>query len=466
MTIKYQLTLLLSIIFSLSACGGGGGSSNDASTNDLPQPPPVDSTLDPLYDLILGSHMVDVDADGDLDIVIGIQNEKLEIASDLSLINDGNANFTILENAIPDHYLGKDGATISISSGDFNSDNFNDLITITVDGRPESSYETAQIHLYLGVGDGTFTDATSNIAGSFLTEWVGITRIGDFNLDGHLDFVTASPGLAAQHIYLNDGLANFSVAIITSTDAERTYTSDRLLWESDGNIQEWQGSNRYAADVLVGDVNNDGHLDLVAPAPSAGAMATFINTSTAGNLTFDIVYTVNSTDPFSASNPKQFKSGALLDLNGDGYLDIVGSTAISGQDEAEVPVYTYLNNGDGSFTQSADVIAGLEHARQWMVADFNQDGKDDLFVADHGYDAGLFPGEKNLLLINDGLGVLVDKTVESLTANSSYTHGASAGDLNGDGYPDLFLNHFSGDVDVRLWMNKKDGTFESKPFMQ
>lgn len=467
MNTKYRIAALTLISFILSACGGEGGS--NGSSPESTAIDSVDSASDPLYDLFSSSHIVDVDADGDLDIVVGIQNEIVEIASDICLINDGNANFSIKENAIPDHYLGKDGSTISIASGDFNNDNFQDLLTITVDGRAATSYETAQIHLFLGVGDGTFTDATNQINGSFHNEWPDFTRIGDFDLDGNLDFVLTKSGGQENEgrIYLNDGMANFTAATINATDAERTYTSKQIYWENDGNVQPSHGSDRVALDILVGDVNNDGKLDLVAPNGMAiGAIATFINKSTPGNLLFDIVYTVNPVDPFDFGPPEQFKNGALLDINGDGYLDVVGSMSISGQDEVEMPIYTYLNDGDGSFTQNQNVVAGLEHARQWLVADFDQDGLSDLFVADHGYDAGFFPGEKNLLLLNNGAGVLVEKTVENLSAESSYTHGASVGDLNGDGYPDLLLNHHSNGVDARLWMNNRDGSFVEKQLKQ
>ncbi len=464
MNINLNVAFLGFITILLTACGGGGGG---GSASAVPTPVvPGDPSAEPLFDLFNSSHMVDVDGDGDLDIIIGIQNEKLEIASDLCLINDGKANFTLKENAIPDHYLGKNGVTISISSADFNKDSFQDLITITVDGRDASAYETAQIHLYLGVGDGTFTDATNNISDSLHNEWPAFTRIGDFDLDGNLDFLLTKPGGEANEgrIYLNDGSANFAKANIVATDAERSYSSTQLYWESDGNTQAGRGSDRIALEVLIGDVNNDGNVDLVAPAGyAAGAMATYINKSTPGKLVFDLVYTVNAADPFDETSLKRFKDGALLDINNDGLLDMVGSNSISQQDEEEVPIYTYLNNGDGSFTQSTDISgSGLEHARQWLVADFNNDKLSDLFVADHGYDRHPFPGEKNLLLLNNGTGALVERTATSLSTKSSYTHGASVGDLNGDGYPDLLLNHSSKDVDGRLWINDGDGTFTSK----
>ena len=72
-------------------------------------------------------------------------------------------------------------------------------------------------------------------------------------------------------------------------------------------------------------------------------------------------------------------------------------------------------------------------------------------------DCSSFPGEKNLLLGNNGAGNLVDGTSANLSNASTCTHGASVGDINSDSYPDLFLNnsHQSGGVDAvreeKLW---------------
>ena len=430
------------------------------------------------WELISASHMLDVDNDGDMDVVIGFQGESTQ-TSDILLLNDGTGSFSLKDNALPDHYLGKDGSTVNFESADFNGDGNLDIIATTVDARSEIFYKTAQLHLYLGFGDGTFSDATGNISDSLLTQWPEWIRVGDFDLDGNTDFVLTVSGCSdtciGGRIYLNDGSCNFAPATVTSTDAQWTYVDDKLVWENDGNVQDWgQGSLRFALDVFVGDVNNDGKLDLVAPNGYAnGAIATFINNSTPGNLNFNIVYTVQLDEYGDPWDTTGFKNGALLDIDGDGYLDMVGSKSIGWKEDTTEPVYAFINNGDGSFVEDNSVFLpsqpGVQHARQWLVADFDQDGFNDLFVADHGWDYSPFPGEKNLLLGNNGTGNLVNVTSTNLSNASTFTHGASVGDINGDSYPDLFLNnsHQSGGVDAvreeRLWLNNGDGSFSPVP---
>lgn len=99
--------------------------------------------------------------------------------------------------------------------------------------------------------------------------------------------------------------------------------------------------------------------------------------------------------------------------------------------------------------------------RKAVVADFNQDGYPDVFVACHGYDAlvnGSFPGEKSKLVLSDGKGGF---TVTDAT-DVGYYHGASAADVNGDGYPDIVVANIMnpGSLNVHFLMNQRDGTFK------
>lgn len=468
-----RASIILATLLSLTACGGGG---NGAPPGGNVPPPPGPNGLQ-LPDLITASYMLDVDNDGDLDILVGTQGDQTR-DHDILLINDGIGNFTEKTDAFPAHYLGTEGSTVNFESADFNNDGNPDVIASTIDARSATFGDTIQIHLYLGNGDGTFSDSTSTVSDSLITSFPEWIRVGDFDNDGFTDFLITSNGCQAVstchggRIYLNDGSSNFSIATITTTDAERSYSDTKLIWENDGNTQPGQGSDRVPLDVFVDDLNGDGKIDLVAPNGYAAGpvIVSFLNNSTPGNLAFDIVYNLsNPADPFDGTI---FKNGALMDINGDGMKDVIGSASISGQDNVTTPVFAFISQGGGGlFTEDNTVFSlsqpGVEHARQWLVADFNQDNMDDLIVADHGFDFSPFPGEKNLLLLSNGTGTLEDVTATNLSSVSGFTHGVTAGDINGDGFPDLFLNNasiepngqFLAEIEARLWINNGDGSF-------
>jgi hypothetical protein len=440
----------------LAACGGGGG---DSGNGILP-------TGQALPTLITATAIVDVNADGRNDVIIGSQDGGF--ASPIVLLNNGGNSFTRSTSVLPAQYKGASGSAIVIERGDFDKDGKVDLLVAAVDATPASFYQSARIHLYKGNGNGTFTDASANITNGTLPFSVSCgafnrtdlapenLRVVDLDGDGFLDFVLASAGNGCGGvIYRNDGTGKFAPATIALTSGTTTTNVPSLVW-----------AGSYATEVVVGDLNNDLKPDLFAPGFVGTSHAAFINTSTPGNLAFSVVTTPikNAT----TTGVDTFKNAVLLDINGDGFLDVVGSTSISGS-TATVPVHALVGNGTGAFTQNDAQLSppvGVVHMRQILAADLNGDGRQDLLISDHGFDASPFPGARNWLLINNGSGVLVDRTATNLNLLAGYTHQSSIGDLNGDGSPDLILNNMvcNGTTttcanQARFWLNNGAGVF-------
>ena len=446
----------------LAGCGGaggtGGGGVGGTSGGGVVATPV-------LPDLITASLIVDVNGDGKNDVVMSSQGGGYP--SLLVLINNGTgSSFTKSATAVPPQYLGVNGSAVDIQSGDFNKDGKIDLLVVTVDTSPANFYNASQIQLFLGNGNGTFTDATANItSGAWpawpiqqsafpipgFTGWVEHVRVADIDGDGFLDFVTTSIVAAAGTVYRNDGTGKFSPAAMTITGLVTLSGSGPLVL-----------SSLNSRDVLVGDVNNDGKLDLVSLADGM----TYINTSTPGVISFNALA---GTLPGLLPQGNGIPEGVLVDINGDGFLDVL-SAALLGPTN---PVSAYINNGAGVFTLNNTVLLPaqptVDNARQWLTADFNGDGKLDVLILTNGLDQSPYPGARNWLLLNNGAGKLVDATATSLDLLAGYTHQAAIGDLNGDGKPDLLLNNSANcngttmacANEPRFWLNNGLGKFTS-----
>ena len=145
---------------------------------------------------------------------------------------------------------------------------------------------------------------------------------------------------------------------------------------------------------------------------------------------------------------------AIVDLDGDGALDVIIS-AVSGG------CSVYRNNGDGTF-RDASVGSGLDACvNAWGITagDFDNDGHPDLFVTRLGF----FDGQSSLYR-NNGDGTFEDVTAASGIENWAPGFTASWVDVDLDGRLDLFVPSNLGGVfhrakRHRLYHNNGDGTF-------
>lgn len=163
------------------------------------------------------------------------------------------------------------------------------------------------------------------------------------------------------------------------------------------------------------------------------------------------------------------------DFDGDGWLDLIvfWRDREAGNGFAHRGPSVFMSDHDGALTAQDIVGAADDLVRRApgavLVADFNGDGRDDVFVAS-GADAGA--GEPLMLLMSAPDGRLHDRTAAALPDHRPWdnpglsTWGAAMGDVDGDGDIDILIgtaphrpDYMDEETSVRLLVNASDGRF-------
>jgi FG-GAP-like repeat/FG-GAP repeat len=190
--------------------------------------------------------------------------------------------------------------------------------------------------------------------------------------------------------------------------------------------------------VYVGDVNGDGIPDIVAVGVHE------INT---------LVGNGDGTFRAARTSPMRWDymlGAALVDLNGDGNADLI----VSGQLSTITGFGICFSNGDGTFQppvfyEMYETLGGL------AVADFNGDGKPDVML---GGNTGVW------LFTGQGGSVFNQGVLISISGGATYYPVTS--DFNGDGYPDVAVTQVSpkGPAGIVVLLSKGNGTFQAPAF--
>src|SRR5882724_9784144 len=287
---------------------------------------------------------------------------------------------------------------------DYDNDGWPDIFLVngtTLEGFPAGKTSAPSNHLYRNNHDGTFTDVTAK-AGLTATGWGQGVCVGDYDNDGWEDLYVTYYG--KNRLYHNQN------GVFTEVAEKAGVAGTGKAW---GTGCAWV------------DYDRDGHLDLMianyvdfdlATAPAPGERPSCMwkgvpvmcgprGLAAAKNILYHsrgdgTLEDVTAKAHIDQTDGHYAFSVSTFDYNNDGWPDIYVACD-------STPSILYRNNRDGTFTDVA-VIAG---------AAFNEDGREQ---------AGM---------------------------------GASIGDYNGDGRPDIFKTNFSDDTST-LYRNNGDGTFD------
>ena len=193
-----------------------------------------------------------------------------------------------------------------------------------------------------------------------------------------------------------------------------------------------------SANVSAGDVNVDGHVDLVLVKGRHWPLVDMVLLGD-GRGGFEAPYAVGP-------QPGRSYSGILVDLDRDGDLDVIVSN-----DQPD-PKVVHLNDGTGRFSVGSSFGRPEWSTRHVSVADFDRDSVPDVVLANrYGDEVG-----PSHVCFGDGAGGFDAPCVE-VTQGSATT--ITPADFNGDGAPDLVVPHRDGGQSY-IYMNDASGAFD------
>ncbi len=291
----------------------------------------------------------------------------------------------------------------SIVCGDFNGDGKPDIVV----GNDGGAYLGSVSFL---AGDGTGKLGVPKYTSDQYPDSGEALSTGDFNGDGKLDLIIVGiPGV-------------FSGVAVALGNGDGTFSTGQEL--------TLNGATGPILTTAVGDVDHDGCLDAVLF--DLGGTATFFKGNCDG--------TFQTSNPAYTPLGDAGASAFLVDLNGDGNLDIVGGGDLvlgtDAENEGNI-VFVALGDGKGGFGSAAtdyrtgSVLFGL------AVADLHNSGKPDV-IAPSLYYSTL------AVLANDGTGHFAAPSGVALEDVGPGSLNASASapvvlDLNKDGLPDIAI---------------------------
>jgi hypothetical protein len=208
-------------------------------------------------------------------------------------------------------------------------------------------------------------------------------------------------------------ISNYSVLLGTSTGIFQAPANYHL-----GPVGSTTG-------LAMGDVNKDGQLDIIVADRSFGTVRLLLGTGTGiFNYTFPTITTGNTTGTL--------ESVALGDLNGDARLDIIAANPTN--NTVEVLLGTSANTFP---TVAAYALPTALSPSSLTVTDVNGDGLADVLVTGTGSRVGI--------LLGTGTGALQVSATTYSTGANTHPYGVALGDINGDGRPDLVTANLLSD---------------------
>ncbi|MFZ4410960.1 MAG: VCBS domain-containing protein, partial [Paracraurococcus sp.] len=368
-----------------------------------------------------------------------------------------------------------DGAGTSVAGvGDINGDGFADLLV----GAPQNGSGGAA-YLVFGKASGAAVNLATVAAGSGGFMIVGdafgdragerVAGVGDVDGDGRADLLvgaTLSSGGGSQ--------SGASYVVFGKTSGTAVDLGAVALGIGGFKIIGEDAGDRAAFVSAAGDVNGDGRADLLIgalgnDAGGADSGAAYVVFGKAGGTGVNLDAVALGTGGFKiigeAAGDKAAIVSAAGDINGDGLADLlVGAANTGASNSGRGAAYVVFGKtsgavvdldavalGTGGFKIIGEMVNGFAGVSVAGVGDLNGDGVRDLLIGAGGASNAAYVvfGKASGTTIDLGavaLGIGGFKILGEFTGDGAGATLSAAGDVNGDGRPDLLIGASANDA--------------------
>ncbi len=321
----------------------------------------------------------DVSGDGFADVAIGAYG-YLDFTGRVYLYQGGAQGLASTPMLTLTHGTAGEGFGRSLAAGDLNGDSYPDLVV----GAPHYSAETGRSYVYYGQPYGLDAAPGLTLTGPISGSWFGLAvTAGDVNGDGVDDLVIGSPQgsdesskpVQAGHVYVYHGSSGGLDALPAL------------------NLSGPEPGALFGISVaMVGDANEDGYADIVVGAPGTAAHTgqAFVYYGSDAGLSATPVLTLTGEGLKSAFGRSAASAG---DVNGDGHSDLV--IGAHGYPGGTGPGRAYLYFGSSAGLDATPILtltgtSDYEHFGHSAVpaGDIDGDGYADFAIGGQAYLSG------------------------------------------------------------------------------
>jgi len=342
--------------------------------------------------------IVDIDGDGKNDIVVANFNAlSISVYFNTSAPGIGFGAASFAERVD----FPTAGSPVFLAVGDLNNDGRPDIVV--------ANASASELTVFRNTATAGAISSSSLVRETSLPSDIGMRSlaIADFDGDGKNDLAAVSPGTSQLSIYKNASTTGGTISL------SKVFTVAT-------------GASPFG--VVAADFNGDGKPDVAVANRGDNNVSVYLNYSSGSLMAF--AGSVN----FSAGGIAP-QALAAADFDGDGFPDL----AVLTQTSAHICILR--NNGMANFTAIVNLPVGTSPSAL-AVGDLDSDGRPDLLATNFGSD--------NIsILLNNGTGTTISFTTKNDFPTGNNPWGASIGDVDGNGSPDIAVANYSDGTDER-----------------